>query len=78
MRNSAAIFPVPRVKKLSICFNEDDILGAADLVLDAIFWTCRPETIVQVWYECFSDSDLASRGTDLSKLIASLGILSTC
>ncbi|KAL3507480.1 hypothetical protein ACH5RR_032862 [Cinchona calisaya] len=49
MRNSA-VFPVPKVQKLSIGFEAMPYLDSIYLVLDGIFWTCRPKTIVQYWH----------------------------
>ncbi|KAL3507589.1 hypothetical protein ACH5RR_032971 [Cinchona calisaya] len=66
MISSATIFPLPQVKSLTICFHGIHVLNAADLVLDAIFWTCRPKTIFQDW---FQGSDWNSTNTNPAKVI---------
>ncbi|XP_071940159.1 uncharacterized protein [Coffea arabica] len=47
IRNSA-LYPIPQVQTLSIPFEKGKFFDA-DLILDAIFCTCRPKTIAQDW-----------------------------
>ncbi|XP_027165927.1 F-box/LRR-repeat protein At3g58900-like [Coffea eugenioides] len=61
IRNKA-IYPLPQVQTLSISFDKANCLDVAYSVLDGIFWTCRPKTIVQ--HSC-QDLDSHKDASDL-------------
>ncbi|XP_027120898.1 putative F-box/FBD/LRR-repeat protein At5g44950 [Coffea arabica] len=64
-RNSA-IHPLPQVQELSISFNATDSLNVAHSILDGIFWTCRPKTMVQY---CYHDLHFNVNCTNRAKVL---------